>query len=113
MTLPRQLPKWSEFSPNKGFVRDLLRIFGTDFTLPDASSIQLILEPTVHHDEDHIGRNTEEVWFDAYVPNSPDHLGSLAQETTIMANGVTSYFVNNFRSLKNGWLVVALAQRDA
>ena len=106
MTTPRQLPKWGELGPSSGFARDLLAVFGTDFTLPDTSSIRLILEP-IPKSED----NTEWVEYTGYIPNDPAYLGTLAEEDTIRA-GTTPYFVANLHREKNGWLVATLIQRD-
>lgn len=105
MTLPRPLPSWSELGPNRQFARDLLRIFGSEFTLPDNTTVRLIIDPTPKSED-----NTEWIEYVGYIPNDVAYTGTLNEEQTIRLGSATGtpYFVADLHRQKNGWLEVDL-----
>lgn len=110
MALPSPLPNWSELGPNRNFARDLLRIFGRDFVLPDNTTVRLIIDPTPKSED-----NTEWVEYLGYIPNDTTYTGTLDEEQTIRLGSATGqpYFVANLHREKNGWLAASLIIHSA
>ena len=105
------LPEWGAIGPNTEAAKALLSVFGTTVTLPDNTTIKMIVRPYVETQKSN-EKNTQRYRYAGYVPNDVEYYGTLTEEQSI-TSGSRTYWASSIEKMVNGWLEVKLTVRGS